>query len=261
MNELNFELYHHGIKGQQWGVRRFQNEDGSLTDAGEKRYNESLTKTYENDNDNDYNISKGSIVARRTSSVKDVEGNGDSKYTYTYDYDNTTDDNFYKQFGKKVTEYEFNDNAVLAGRKTLGKAFVDKMLKLEDENDIDAMDTLYSEARSRLGKNYVEDLFTVPYNPNKHMEALEAAGADMVARMLSKQRNEAFDAKMKRKGFRDPDTAANDIGRDIVDRLVSDGYSGMRDYNDYGSAAAVTTPTVLFNPGTTLSQLRSWIEE
>jgi hypothetical protein len=34
----NDELYHHGIKGQKWGVRRFQNEDGSLTPAGKKRY-------------------------------------------------------------------------------------------------------------------------------------------------------------------------------------------------------------------------------
>ena len=32
------ELYHHGIKGQKWGVRRFQNKDGSLTPAGERRY-------------------------------------------------------------------------------------------------------------------------------------------------------------------------------------------------------------------------------
>lgn len=32
------ELYHHGIKGQRWGVRRFQNADGSLTKRGEKRY-------------------------------------------------------------------------------------------------------------------------------------------------------------------------------------------------------------------------------
>jgi len=32
-------LAHHGIKGQHWGTRRFQNEDGTLTSAGKARYN------------------------------------------------------------------------------------------------------------------------------------------------------------------------------------------------------------------------------
>lgn len=32
------ELYHHGVKGQRWGVRRYRNEDGSLTDAGKRHY-------------------------------------------------------------------------------------------------------------------------------------------------------------------------------------------------------------------------------
>ena len=32
------ELYHHGIKGQKWGRRRFQEKDGSLTPAGKERY-------------------------------------------------------------------------------------------------------------------------------------------------------------------------------------------------------------------------------
>lgn len=32
------ELYHHGILGQKWGVRRYQNADGSLTSAGKRRY-------------------------------------------------------------------------------------------------------------------------------------------------------------------------------------------------------------------------------
>lgn len=31
-------LAHHGIKGQKWGVRRFENEDGTLTPAGKQRY-------------------------------------------------------------------------------------------------------------------------------------------------------------------------------------------------------------------------------
>lgn len=34
----NYELYHHGIKGMKWGVRRYQNKDGSLTAAGKKHY-------------------------------------------------------------------------------------------------------------------------------------------------------------------------------------------------------------------------------
>lgn len=38
---LNDELAHHGIKGQRWGVRRFQNTDGSLKPAGAKRYSKS----------------------------------------------------------------------------------------------------------------------------------------------------------------------------------------------------------------------------
>lgn len=38
MNYYQAELYHYGIKNQKWGVRRFQNEDGSLTKAGQKRY-------------------------------------------------------------------------------------------------------------------------------------------------------------------------------------------------------------------------------
>lgn len=36
------ELYHHGIKGQKWGVRRYQNPDGSLTPEGQKRYDRDL---------------------------------------------------------------------------------------------------------------------------------------------------------------------------------------------------------------------------
>lgn len=55
------ELYHHGIKGQKWGIRRFQNEDGTLTEAGKKRYgyndqtgtmSEKGIKKYQKDNSN-----------------------------------------------------------------------------------------------------------------------------------------------------------------------------------------------------------------
>ena len=34
-------LCHHGIKGQKWGVRRYQNADGTWTKAGKERYGDS----------------------------------------------------------------------------------------------------------------------------------------------------------------------------------------------------------------------------
>ena len=38
LEEYNNSLSHHGIKGQRWGVRRYQNPDGSLTEEGKARY-------------------------------------------------------------------------------------------------------------------------------------------------------------------------------------------------------------------------------
>lgn len=46
------ELYHHGIKGQKWGLRRFQQENGTLTSAGRERYADAIAKSAANANGN-----------------------------------------------------------------------------------------------------------------------------------------------------------------------------------------------------------------
>lgn len=43
------ELYHHGIQGQKWGIRRWQNEDGSLTPAGRIHYGYGTQDRYKRD--------------------------------------------------------------------------------------------------------------------------------------------------------------------------------------------------------------------
>lgn len=42
--KVDDELCHHGIRGMRWGIRRYQNKDGSLTPRGKKRYDAELKK-------------------------------------------------------------------------------------------------------------------------------------------------------------------------------------------------------------------------
>ena len=54
--EYNNALYHYGTKGMKWGVRRYQNKDGSLTPAGQKRYDRDIRENNAKKKDNRINI-------------------------------------------------------------------------------------------------------------------------------------------------------------------------------------------------------------
>lgn len=74
-------LMHHGIKGMKWGVRRYQNEDGTLTEEGKKKYGQTtdVAKTLSNAYD-DYLLADAGYggdakeaIERATKSQKELD--------------------------------------------------------------------------------------------------------------------------------------------------------------------------------------------
>lgn len=61
-------IYHWGIKGMKWGVRRYQNSDGSLTPAGKKRYSDSSSSSSSSDSKKDTPTVKKKSISEMTDS-------------------------------------------------------------------------------------------------------------------------------------------------------------------------------------------------
>lgn len=70
------ELYHHGIKGMKWGVRRFQNEDGTLTAQGKQRY-----KDYKSDQS-----TRRSLTRHVAADKKNLKARGEAMNEVTKNY-------------------------------------------------------------------------------------------------------------------------------------------------------------------------------
>jgi len=68
-------LVHSGIKGMKWGVRRFQNEDGSLTDAGVLRYQRLDDRWVKKKSDKVYDKAIKSSKSEMKDFVKDLQRN------------------------------------------------------------------------------------------------------------------------------------------------------------------------------------------
>ena len=64
------ELYHWGIKGMKWGVRRYQNKDGTLTPLGKKRYQEEVSSVRSKHSESGYRSSAKMYDDERKASEK-----------------------------------------------------------------------------------------------------------------------------------------------------------------------------------------------
>lgn len=214
--ENNAVLYHHGIKGQRWGVRRFQTKDGGLTDAGRKRY--SLGETIHN-----YKVKKKrqkalekarlAKAAKAEHEKKAVEGKVDLK--------DMTDDEIRKAIARKQLENAYtqlhpkqvskgeafaktvlNDMikpaAVNSGRQFL-QNYLDKVGKdlLKDKVDPKSIDALKDQYTKLDYQKKIQDLKRAIKNPDEKSLEQEAKEAEWMTKKLNYE--EALDKANNRK--------------------------------------------------------------
>ena len=144
------DLRHHGIKGQKWGVRRFQNADGSLTAAGRKRYG---------DGESSYDYGKDS-GGRKVVRV--------SKESSTEDYQNAIKKT--KAAGESVENIRKFNNDV----KRIKDPAMEKRIRKSTEAMTD------KELQQRVNRLNMEDNYT---RMMMHREQLKQ-GEDYVNRVL-----------------------------------------------------------------------------
>lgn len=124
---MSSELYHYGVKGMKWGIRRYQNEDGSLTEAGKKRaskeYDRAAKKTARDLNRTEgrrrldaYNraanyVNNGGINKFNAAQEKKYGKNYADRPEYERDYYKMFNKEFAKNYNKALNEfYENNKN-------------------------------------------------------------------------------------------------------------------------------------------------------
>lgn len=117
----NQEFYHHGILGMKWGIRRFQNSDGSLTDAGKKRYYADSSGRMTKRTIKEYNkeakekMDKAdALYSKLDRHVIDVAK--ERSKTERDKYDAEFRKEFKKTYGTDLTDADFDKNPFLSAR-------------------------------------------------------------------------------------------------------------------------------------------------
>lgn len=94
------EITHWGVRGMKWGIRRYQNKDGTLTKAGKKRYNAELAKVREQEK-----------TVKNKTAVKNRLDKLAARQKAVADKNKELDGEKKKLFGKKKTDEEVAEQA------------------------------------------------------------------------------------------------------------------------------------------------------
>lgn len=233
------ELYHHGIKGQRWGVRRFQNKNGTLTSAGKKRYSpkeldiKPVQKGVSVNSDGSITISKGvslqRLVSGKSRPLKDIT------YASVLEYDNA-----------KYIKYIGGKGFFGGGR--------DKVLSLR------ANEPLKAPSVDDASRIMVDMLNTNPKFRNSFKNMLGNTVSDKELKRMNDNPT-GIDAKawydelnVSMTFSPDFDPSAPYIQKSFSEALQKRGYNMLRDENDFQNKVS-KAPVIILNPEKTLTSV------
>lgn len=144
----SLSLEHHGIKGQRWGVRRFQNEDGSLTSAGKRRQRKKIKSEQAQIEKSEY---------KRLLKEYDVDGKSNAAYEYGQRHGLDLDDGGggSQRAGRKYMsmwdEIEALDDKALYNAEKLAREAVVNKFGEQTIKEIEAMDKRIASGKAVAG--------------------------------------------------------------------------------------------------------------
>lgn len=143
----NEELYHHGIKGMRWGVRRFQNPDGSLTKAGMRRYGDKSPYEVTTSDGDTFRVSKGSKNNYNTKLSKVAK-------TWGQHYREIDDAKVKKRISKQYVKEQAKGDEAL--KKSYNRMYVDAYNKAADKMNGGGIDRYNRSQEKKYGKDYAK---------------------------------------------------------------------------------------------------------
>lgn len=170
----NGELYHWGIRGMKWGIRRYQNKDGSLTAAGKKRYKateeelkarEKVIKNTERARAKQAKLEakKAELDAREKALQEDAKRKPDAPKPKTAK--DMTDDELRDRTARLNLEKNYNQAVkdttpeVKVGRgKRFVNTFSDKLVDSFAEKSANTVSDLAAQTLKSVGAKYINEL-------------------------------------------------------------------------------------------------------
>ena len=276
------ELYHWGIKGMRWGIRRYQNKDGSLTTLGKQHLAEKRIRTEENLSEK--TIPKGTTMYRVTPEKTDEKSSGPMYVTYL-----DADRDMYRE-GTIVRNYsnkQLSNTSVYEHEFKLSKDI--KIPSLKTVREIEERVVSNEKMKQEVAKSWMESFMMIDEGYSMKDVSTMSKISDRFDKITTdEQRRSLYIELSKKYGDYDGDyyyhgakkiseareyinsndslTIERSLGRatnvknGIVKELKKLGYNAMYDNagigvgsdGKYSKAQEGVEPLIIFDPNTTL---------